>query len=198
MIVFLKTDILVSDSIEAAAENDLYNKELAYDKLRFDENGEEIIYNPETNGGYKLGPPPEKYRFKFITNNHLPDKYGMFELIDVPNKNKKGKVTDKMVYDQRTGKLALFPRRNSFEVVFHGELIYSRYDLVQLLKPNTEQEWPESYDRFAQRILDLANKSNPYKFFVQVIKPPFKYSPSKNFLGNSPNRQTMISISPLI
>jgi len=43
---------LVSDSIEAAAENDLYNKELAYDKLRFDGEGEEIIYTPETNGGY--------------------------------------------------------------------------------------------------------------------------------------------------
>lgn len=42
---------LVSDSIEAAAENDLYNKELAYDKLRFDKEGEEIIYTPETNGG---------------------------------------------------------------------------------------------------------------------------------------------------
>ncbi len=98
--------------------------------MRFDGEGEEIIYTPETNGGYKLGPPPEKYRFKFTTNNHLPDKYGVFELIDVPNKNKKGKLTDKMVYDQRTGKLALFPRRNSFEVIFEGELIYSRYDLV--------------------------------------------------------------------
>jgi hypothetical protein len=60
----------------------------------------------------------------------LPDNYGVFELIDVPNKNKKGKITDKMVYDQRTGKLALFPRRNSFEVIFQEELIYSRYDLV--------------------------------------------------------------------
>lgn len=129
-LMFLQQLREISDSIEAAAENDLYNKELAYDKLRFDKEGEEIIYTPETNGGYKLGPPPEKYRFKFTTNNHLPDKYGVFELIDVPNKNKKGKITDKMVYDQRTGKLALFPRRNSFEVIFEGELIYSRYDLV--------------------------------------------------------------------
>ena len=38
---------IVSDAIEAAAENDLFKKEQAYDKLRFDDNGEEIIYIPE-------------------------------------------------------------------------------------------------------------------------------------------------------
>lgn len=44
VIIWLDITLLVSDSIEAAAENDLFNKEQAYDKLRFDENGEEIIY----------------------------------------------------------------------------------------------------------------------------------------------------------
>ena len=52
MYCFLTLKFLVSDSVEAAAENDHYNKEQAYDKLKIDENGEEIIYTPETNGGY--------------------------------------------------------------------------------------------------------------------------------------------------
>ena len=105
----------------------------------------------------------------------------------MPNKNKKG-VIDQMVYDKRSGKMAYFPRRNSFEIVFQGELIYSRYDKTLKLAPNTEEPWPDSYDPFAEKIIDILNKSAGYKFIVQAIKPPFRYTPSKNFLGNSPKR----------
>ena len=73
----------------------------------------------------------------------------------MPNKTKKGQI-DKMVYDKRTGKLAYFPRLNSFEVVFETHLIYSRYDLHLQAPPNSELSWP-NYDDLAKKIIDLLN-----------------------------------------
>jgi|LauGreDrversion4_2_1035121.scaffolds.fasta_scaffold316536_1 hypothetical protein len=54
------------ESLEVAVDNDIIQKENAYDKLKFDENGEEIHYETP------LGPPPEKLRFRLITNLKLP------------------------------------------------------------------------------------------------------------------------------
>jgi hypothetical protein len=54
------------DSIEVAVDNDIIKKENEYDKLKFDENGEEIQYETP------LGPPPEKLRFRLLCNLKLP------------------------------------------------------------------------------------------------------------------------------
>jgi len=64
MITSLK--LIVMEALDLAVDNDIIKKENEYDKLKFDENGDEIQYDTP------LGPPPEKLRFRLVTNLKLP------------------------------------------------------------------------------------------------------------------------------
>ena len=66
------------DALEIAVDNDIIKKENDYDKLRFDENGDEIQYD------VPLGPPPEKLRFRLVTNMKLPIAWGHYDRVEVP------------------------------------------------------------------------------------------------------------------
>lgn len=54
------------DSLEVAVDNDMIKRDNEYAKMKYDENGDEIQYERP------LGPPPEKLRFRLVTNLKLP------------------------------------------------------------------------------------------------------------------------------
>ena len=131
---FVGSLFLVLESLDVAAENDIIKRDNEYAKLKYDDNGDEIQYE------VPLGPPPEKIRFRLITNMKLPQAWGFFDRVTVPRLAADSfKLSAPvpncarpahMIYDRRTGKLAYFPRKYSFELTFLNELVYSRLELM--------------------------------------------------------------------
>ena len=122
------------ENLEVAVDNDIIKKENDYDKLKFDENGEEIQYDTP------LGPPPEKLKFRLVTNLKLPQAWGFYDRVTVPRitadnmKIPSGVPTcsrqSHMIYDRRTGQLFYFPRKYSFELIFLDNIVYSRLEVM--------------------------------------------------------------------
>jgi hypothetical protein len=122
------------DSLEVAVDNDVIKRDNDYAKMKYDENGDEIQYETP------LGPPPEKLRFRLVTNLKLPQAWGFFERVTVPRLTADNYKLSMpiptcsrpvhMIYDRRTGQLAYFPRKFAFELTFLSDLIYSRLHII--------------------------------------------------------------------
>ena len=132
------------EALEIAVDNDIIKKENEYDKLKFDENGDEIQYDTP------LGPPPEKIRFRLITNLKLPQSWGFYDRVTVPrltadSLKSSSPIQDcsrpaHMIYDRRTGQLFYFPRKYSFELILLDTLVYSRLDVTVRNKQRLARE----------------------------------------------------------